>query len=329
MPMAILAIVVIGALVAGGFLVGYEETRIGRAVLEQEQAFRAADGGVRRVIAEWAPGTFAELRVGDSASLRRQWDGNVRFEGSVRRLGERIFMIRVLGYGETGTAAQQVGMFVRTVPNVELPRAAVTVEHEFTGDPGLIDSQETVPDGWPGCPTRDSAAASVARTDSAGEPERAAARFRAGVTKSAFGASLIPWPSASGEECQEADPLNWGDPLDPNGPCGSYYPIVSLRGAAETPVEIAGGRGQGVVVVDGDLVLSGGFVFAGFLVVRGTLSARGNGVRIMGGVLAGNVDFSGTVRGPVVMWSKCALSRALDASSRAEPLVLRPWFKVF
>ncbi len=74
--------------------------------------------------------------------------------------------------------------------------------------------------------------------------------------------------------------------------------------------------GQGILLVEGDLTLEGGFAFHGVVVARGRLRASGAGTRIYGGALVGN-EAPGTneaVDQAVLRYSGCAVARALEGS---------------
>ena len=81
-------------------------------------------------------------------------------------------------------------------------------------------------------------------------------------------------------------------------------------------------------MVDGDLNLRGGFVFNGVIIVQGTLETAGSGNRIIGGVMASNVnlDDQSYVGGSEVSFSSCAIEQAIlgnDGLTRARPLAMR------
>jgi hypothetical protein len=135
-----------------------------------------------------------------------------------------------------------------------------------------------------------------------------------------------PDTTASGR-CNEANLYNWGDTL-PSAPCGSYFPLIYHGGPRLTMQ--AGGSGQGILLVDGDLELRGNFLFYGIVIVQGTLDTQGAGNRIMGAVLAsnGSIDDQTVAGGSQITYSRCALRRAIlnNASlSRARPLLERSW----
>ncbi len=128
-------------------------------------------------------------------------------------------------------------------------------------------------------------------------------------------------------ECNTSDPYNWGDPLNPTAPCGSYFPIIYVAGSARMQ---SGGVGQGILLVEGDLDLRGNFAFYGIVIVQGSFATQGSGNRIIGGVSAGNasLDNQAMIGGSVVQNSTCTVTRAIQNNAtlnRARPLAQRSW----
>jgi hypothetical protein len=127
-------------------------------------------------------------------------------------------------------------------------------------------------------------------------------------------AAGVVLPSGSGEpgpveslgECVAAEPWNWGDPDHPWRACGSFLPLRGFRG----DLRMAGGGGQGVLVVDGNLELSAGARFRGLVLVQGTLRVAGGAELVGMAVAVGGVSVEpgGRVRG-----SACWVVRSLAA----------------
>jgi hypothetical protein len=130
--------------------------------------------------------------------------------------------------------------------------------------------------------------------------------------------------------CNTANQLNWGDPENPNAPCGSYFPMIHVRGDANIQSK---GRGQGILLVDGDLYLQGDFYFAGIVIIKGALRILGGGAnapRLTGGAIAGNADLDDQNFGgsSVLQNSRCAVTRAIMNNSsltQVTPLGARSW----
>jgi hypothetical protein len=141
------------------------------------------------------------------------------------------------------------------------------------------------------------------------------------------GGLVRPTPRASNETCVTAAADNWGDPYGADRPCGRYYPLVYVTGDLES----RGGIGQGVLVVDGDLVVSDGFTFVGLVVVRGAFQSSGVGNRIHGALIVANTELAPiSIKGAsVVQYSSCGLHTALIASARPGLLRERGWFGAY
>lgn len=140
------------------------------------------------------------------------------------------------------------------------------------------------------------------------------------------GAIQLEARAASGR-CDRSAPGNWGDPDDPTGPCGNYFPFILAPGG----LEITGGAGQGILMVDGDLVLRPGVRLYGVIFVRGRLLAP-DGATIFGAVRARSTSGPSLWGGGRVSYRACAIGRAL-AATPAQGRPFRPaarwWVPLF
>jgi hypothetical protein len=131
--------------------------------------------------------------------------------------------------------------------------------------------------------------------------------------------------------CDTGVETNWGEPTLNTDPCFDYFPIIYHNGN----LKLQGGRGQGILLVEGDLTATGGMVFYGPVFVTGTLSTTGNsgqGAKFFGGVVAGNValdDLTKLAGGALVSYSSCAIQRALQNSATPSPLAERSWVQLY
>jgi hypothetical protein len=133
-------------------------------------------------------------------------------------------------------------------------------------------------------------------------------------------------------ECDKTQLLNLGEPLRGGGAvvaCQDYYPIVHGTGAGL--YFAAGTRGQGILLVDGDLELVGGFEWTGLVIVRGKMKITGTGNKITGAILTEgvNLDEAGTIGGNAeIKFSKCAIENAMNGAAQPAP-VSRGWTQVY
>ncbi|HEX9755628.1 MAG TPA: hypothetical protein VGA42_07955 [Gemmatimonadales bacterium] len=135
--------------------------------------------------------------------------------------------------------------------------------------------------------------------------------------------------------CDKTAPLNLGEPFrDPPTAgavteCMDYFPTV--HGTGSELKFAAGNRGQGIMLVDGDLELVGGFEWAGLIIVRGQMKITGTGNKIYGAILTESADLNtaGAVSGNIeVHYSACAIEKAVQGAAAPLPLH-RGWAQVF
>lgn len=136
--------------------------------------------------------------------------------------------------------------------------------------------------------------------------------------------------------CDRAAPLNLGEPRR-NPPdagavpqCYGYFPVT--HGTGSSTKFASNTRGQGTLLIDGDLELAGGFEWVGLIIIRGKMKINGNGNKITGAILAEGVDLltAGSVSGNVeVKFSSCAIERAVGGASLARPLGQRSWAQLY
>lgn len=109
----------------------------------------------------------------------------------------------------------------------------------------------------------------------------------------------------AGSGCPATAAGNWGTPLNPAGGCGAYFPVVVVRGS----LEVTGGEGQGVLVVDGGVSFVGNATFAGLVLAAGAVHLADD-ARVAGWIRSGDrVLLEGRAR---VEASACAGLRALS-----------------
>lgn len=138
-------------------------------------------------------------------------------------------------------------------------------------------------------------------------------------------------PVGTPGRCNRANNRNWGEPglagviIIPR--CYDYFPIIYAPGN----LHISGGRGQGILLVRGDLQLSGGVEFFGPVIVLGEVRSTGTGGHVYGGLMARNASLDPSVitGNSVVNYSSCAVARALMGAASVNPLNERSWAQLF
>ncbi|MGD0483638.1 MAG: hypothetical protein ABSB58_03175 [Gemmatimonadales bacterium] len=363
---AVFALLILSALAAGAFYAAFEEVRIGRNSRAAESAFEAAEAGLSRATADGPPGGWGAMPVGDSAHFAGTLpSGTGRFSGAFLRLNGQLFLVRSTGTDAAGEGQRTVAALARLdSAGVGLAAALVAGGRVVLGRGSLLDGRDTGPPAWSGCPAAgrpslpglalpgagDLEVAACGAGCVAGEPPvradpaladavplqvggadwGALARVAA-KTYAAGGQGLVvvPSPSQSGAACDPSAPDNWGEPARPPvvAPCAGYLPVILVTGN----LTMAGGRGQGVLLVDGDLVLTGGAEFDGLVLVRGSLRAAGAGGRIRGGVVVAVTGgaLAASLEGASITYSGCALAAALRNAMPARLIPERSWSELY
>lgn len=143
--------------------------------------------------------------------------------------------------------------------------------------------------------------------------------------------SVAPQPAVAwADRCDNLVASNWGDAVTSGQPCSAYRPVIHVLG----DLEVTGGQGQGILLVDGDLSIAGPFQFSGLIIVKGTIGTPAGGVagaKLVGQVVAANPGSkTQTLAGDLaVHLSKCSVRNALASVARLEPLRSRAWIQLF
>jgi hypothetical protein len=123
LPLALLALVVIAALVAAGFVAAHLEQRIGRNTIYAVQAAGAAEAGVAAVLEGWDGHGLSLLAPGDSAVLAAvPLPQRTAYAPTVSRLNDELFRVGVEGTrsdaGGGMLARREVSLLVRAADSV-------------------------------------------------------------------------------------------------------------------------------------------------------------------------------------------------------------------
>jgi hypothetical protein len=279
-----------------------------------------------------------------------------KYSGTLYRLNNSVYLVDMTGQDNQsltgvvvgGGARQRVGVLAR-IRVLELPLpAGITAQgtNISIGGNGAVDGTDHIPNGtWTNCPPLDTTAAGIRiptggevpnETNVSGDPPVETDPAIADSTFEKFGAityaqlaaranivlnsggTIRTRPVEVGGVCDKVILTNWGDGINRAGPCGSYFPIIHLRGDGETTLN--GDQGQGVLLVDGSLRIQGSYEFFGVVIIQGYLTTFGGGsseAHLWGTVLIKNpTDHTISIGGRAqVEYSKCAIMQALTATA--------------
>src|SRR5437867_6033224 len=170
LAVAIFALVVVGALVAGAFFAGTQEQRVGENQRRVQSSFGVAEGGAQQRVMDWVPDSMntRPLYPADTgvpfyspSSPRTAPGGTGRYYGTSYKLGNNIFLIAVTGMDNAtasgltaggGGARQRIGMITRLAPIDFGIRASLTTQGgvSLTGN-ATVEGADQNPTTWTSC----------------------------------------------------------------------------------------------------------------------------------------------------------------------------------
>jgi hypothetical protein len=169
LAIAIFALVVVGALVAGAFFAGTQEQRVGENSRRVQQSFGVAEAGVGEQLRTWNSDSLNRRPIygatvpSDSAVIATQTapGGTGSFGGTTYKLGTAVFLIDVTGRDRAsaagaiaggGGARQRIGMITRLAPVDFNIHASLTTQGNVSiqGNAQVLGVDQN-PTGWADC----------------------------------------------------------------------------------------------------------------------------------------------------------------------------------
>lgn len=338
LAIVLVALMLVGALAGLAVSAARRDRHEATIGLRSVRALGAAEAGLSSALAGWpasvaatlAPGSFVRL---DPVAVT----ATDSFTLSIARLAGELYLVR--SEGRAGAARRELAQVVRLHSPALLPRSALGALGPVRLDSARLAGGDSTPAGWgvwceapgpavaglrlpdamslttaPGCaglgcvtgapPLATDTTLAARRAEFLAAFDSAAARANRVVSGDVAPASLTD----SAGRCAIGVATNWGEPDSSGSACAGWLPVVLAPG----DLRITGGRGQGVLLVRGDLELVGGAEFVGSVVVLGTLRMAASGGRIMGGALAfGGAD----IAAGAVVRSACAAARTGAAAA--------------
>src|SRR5207253_6696298 len=364
--MALGAIVIIGVLVGGVVFVSTQDYRIGGNTVRQTRAAAAAELGLNRVPQDWNLANN-QRPVGNPLIMSYTAPRGASARVTITRVSGVSFWVVSEGtagaLGSQATARRRYGTFFKLdMPQMNFMGAITTQGNTTVNGNVTVNGNDAAPANWSGCgPTAPGVAgAAISPTTTAtvhGSVSRSGSppvlttpvagdtntyftyggstyqSLAATATLTYAGTTVLNGvgPLVVGGVCQASlNPPNWGEPThaSPAGACDSYFPIIHVLG----DLKVTTGRGQGILLVDGDFTVAGNFAFDGAVIARGGLKMTGTGNKITGAVMAASVSVDDNVSlagNTSLLYSSCALQAALQASAYPAQAMRRGWVDVF
>ncbi len=348
---ALLALVVVGALVTGGFYAVNQESTTASSSRNADEAGYIAEQGLNRVLGTMSANDFNSLApyttVGpDTGYVTTGADTLGLYVYTIRKFANRLAYVGSRGvlmrHGQPMSAAHSLATVLRTI-NVSFPadRAVQTYGSLDLGGNATISGADTIPTNWNDCTSSGTKASIVAKdttliTDKGSSVIVGPIQQDTALDNSSFFSygdlsyddlaamatislpagititSTGPLLTASGA-CDHSVKTNWGAPTDSTNACYMYWPIIHAQGDLHISSSTTG---QGVLLVDGNLDMTGGFNFYGVVIVKGSMTTSGTGAHLYGSALlydGGVLSETSTALGnSVVNFSSCAIKRAQE-----------------
>jgi hypothetical protein len=332
LAVAIFALVVVGALVAGAFFAGTQEQRVGENQRRVQTSFGIAEAGAQERVLVWDPATMNRIKQYPESSVaianQSAPGGTGRYSGTTYRLGPNIFLLDITGQDARsysgaiaggGGARQRIGLIARIAPVEFGIKASLTTQGGVSvgGNANIVGTDQN-PGGWASCDPPGPAQAGV--RDNGGTVGTSGSGSVTGVppvvndpsiTSSSFttfGGSTYAQLSARANITIAGGNINTA-PSTVNGLCNTNDPYN--WGDGHNPAGPCGNyfpiihstgsiminntQGQGILLVDGDLTVNGAWDFYGIVIIQGDLKTAGGGsadAHFWGGVMAKNADLS-------------------------------------
>ena len=365
LAIAIFALVIIATMISGIFFMGRLEQRSGSNTVWSTQASEAAEAGLNVTIGNW-PTALNSMALGTDTILPTATVGaSARYTVTVRKLTNEVFFlssrgerIDAAGNNLVGTS---LGRLVRIViPDIEAEAALTSKGPVTVGGNAEVDGHNINPPGWTcGTPGPDVAGVRTDQTvtikgkaivdgdpptdenDSGVVDDIFLEPFNAllplathTLSGSAFDNMTGMTPTVSGGLCDRGNTSNWGEPWR-NPPlvgtvteCIDYFPILYRPGN----MQVQTGRGQGILLVDGDLEIRGNFEYNGIVIVLGEIKGNGTGNKITGAAFANNAeigDLTSIIGDPQIRYSSCAIAEVLGDAAKVLPTSERSWVQLY
>lgn len=370
MFMALGSLAIVGVLVASSSFLTLQETRLGQNSLLQTRAFAAAEYGLNRIQADWDKTPNLQMANGASFDTNYTLAGQGTCKVRYTRLNDETFWIVAEGRAVAGltaiasrTATKRVGAILRLrIPTIRANGAITTAGNINVQGSPQISGSNNMPPGWSGCDasaankagivatptatvsiqkatqvvgtpqvTRDALAADSNTYVRYGDETWNALKAQANVTITDGSGPSDAGPSVLNGSCNRASPSNWGEPWRTAGyvpECVNYFPIIY----STTSLHLNNGRGQGILLVEGDIRINGQFEWYGLIVARDDITKGNGSAKIFGAVMARNADLSDNsdVLGNITInYSQCSLERAMRGSASVLQAKERAWAELY
>jgi hypothetical protein len=315
LAIAIFALVVVGALVAGAFFAGTQEQRVGENQRRVQQSFGVAEAGATERLRTWNTDSLNRRAVYPADSVAIGPDllapgGTGRYGGYTYKLGTNLFLIDVTGrdsHSSSGSIAggggarQRLGLITRLAPVDFNIHASLTTQGNVSvqGNAAVVGMDQN-PTGWGTCDGT--------------LQNQPGVRVDSGTVTTGGSGVVVGTPAVVNDPTlSDTSFTNFGGTTYTQLAAkanivlggGTYKTAPSFVGAACNKADLTnwgdgmnpgtacgsyfpvihitgsatlnGDQGQGILLVDGNLEIQGSYEFYGIVIVQGELRTAGGG----------------------------------------------------
>lgn len=315
LAVAIFALVVVGALVAGAFFAGTQEQRVGENQRRVMTSFGIAEAGAQERMLLWDPTTQNRVKQYPESTIAiaavNAPGGTGSYNGNWYRMGPNIFLIDITGQDNRtsagqntggGGARQRVGMIARIAPIEFGIKASLTTQGGVSvGGNAEIDGADQVPTGWASCDPPGPSQAGIRKNSGSVDTTGAGVVYGSppvvndpSITTSTFttfGGATYAQLAARATVVNPGGNINTNPSFNADGSCnktdinnwGDPHNPASSCGNYFPIIHVTGSmfvnntQGQGILLVDGDLTVNGSWDFYGIVIIQGDLKTAGGG----------------------------------------------------
>lgn len=171
LPIALAAIVVVAALIAGVFFASTQEYRVGRNTLGTQRALHGAEVGLSQVVSSWTAARTTDTRVGQTVRMQDTIIDSTLVQRQYTKVSPTVFWITSTAVGGStalsGRSLKRLNTIIRIqTPDFKIMGAVTSRGLTNLGGSTKISGNDTMPPGWD-CPPSGPPAAGLVVGDSA------------------------------------------------------------------------------------------------------------------------------------------------------------------
>ncbi|MDQ3950383.1 MAG: hypothetical protein M3282_08550 [Gemmatimonadota bacterium] len=172
LPIALAAIVVVGALIAGVFFASTQEYRVGRNTLAAQRALHGAEVGLSQVVSSWTSARTTSTRVGQTVKLVDTVIDEAWVQRQYTKVSPTVFWVTSTSVAGSlslqGRSLKRLNTLIRVAnPDFKIMGAATLRGVDAIGGSAKVSGTDTTMANWD-CPAGGAPGAGLVVSDSSG-----------------------------------------------------------------------------------------------------------------------------------------------------------------